>query len=277
MSKLFLCGITNGGNLDNLRDMIEPVKDHIDGLNFVFHYPKDDGADYLEKNKKDGKIVYSDWCQRHHYSMNHFLYQGNMKNGDFFILLDSGERISKECAEKAIPEFIRQMKEKNICMISNYNKGFLFRYDESMEFKGSPHWYMTVFTGVVTNLELPDTLFKNVRNQTRNKFHFVDHYAKYMLYPYGSNHALLGLENKEQFIVRDKLRLDFRDYLSNELGLSLTVEALKQFLLENKTSLPDKLKFFINKEKVWNDFYRFHILDDRSFVDDHNHSNIVEI
>lgn len=281
MSKLFLCGITTSGNLENLKDMIEPIKDYFDGLIFTYHYPCDAGAIYLENNKKDGKIIYADWCQRHGYSMNHFLYQGNMQHGDYFVLLDSGERISAECASKAIPEFLTQMREKNLCMLTNYGKGFLFKYDESLQFHGSPHWYINSYTGGILNLELPKELFENVRNKTRDKFHFIDHYAKYMLYPYGSNHALLGLEKngnpQDLFPKREENRLKFREYLRDDLKISLTVESLKSYLISNKDNLPQKMKDFINSEKVWNDLYRFHVLKDTSIVDNHNFSDMIVI
>jgi hypothetical protein len=204
-----------------------------------------------------------------------------MKNGDYFILLDSGERITIECAEKAIPDFIKQMEDKNICMISNYGKGFLFRYDESIEFKGSPHWYLSTYTGGITNIELPETLFKNVRSKTRDRWHFIDHYAGYMLYPYGSNHALLGLEKngnpKDLFPIREKNRLEFREYIRNEINIPLTVDSIKQYMIINKDNLPSKMKMFINSEKVWNDFYRFYVLGDRSFIDDHDFKNMIKV
>lgn len=281
MNKLYLCGITSSNNLTNLKEMIDPIIDNIDGLNFTFHYPTDEGATYLENNKKDGKIVYADWCQRHSYSMNHFLFQGNMQYGDYFILLDSMERVSREFIEKAIPDFIKQMKERNLCLLCNYGKGFLFKYDESLEFQGSPHWFTSTFTGGTLNLELPKDLFWNVRSEQRDKWHFIDHYAKYMLYPYGSNHSLLGLEKngnpKDLFPVRETTRLQFRVYLRDILKIPITVDSLKSYLIDNKDNIPSKMKEFINTEKVWNDFYRFHILNDRNFNDDHDTGNMIKI
>src|SRR4051812_18841280 len=94
--KLYLCGITNAGNEQNLRELIEPVLEYFDGLVWTFHYPIDDGYKFLKENKKEGAIILATWNQRHHYSMNHFLYQGPMEDGDFFITLDTLERISPE-------------------------------------------------------------------------------------------------------------------------------------------------------------------------------------
>ena len=85
-SNLYLCGMTSAGNKANLCEMIEPILDYFDGLIWTFHYPKDEGAEYLEKNKKNGEIIYAKWCNRHGYSQNHFLWQGPMKEGDKFIL-----------------------------------------------------------------------------------------------------------------------------------------------------------------------------------------------
>ena len=40
--KLWLIGITTQGHEQDLRELIEPIKDDFDGLIWTFHYPKDD-------------------------------------------------------------------------------------------------------------------------------------------------------------------------------------------------------------------------------------------
>lgn len=280
-SKPYLCGITSSGNKQLLEEMVEPIKHLVRGLVFTFHYPKDDGADYLEANKGDGEIIYAKWCQRHGYSQNHFLYQGPMQDGDYFILLDSAERISAEFLTNKYPQIQSQMQERNIAMVANYGKGFIFRYNEQLEFRNSPHWNSINLDGSTANLELPLTDFWNVRAQYRDKFQWVGHYVKYMLYPAGSNHALLGLEKngnpQELFPKREKLRLEFRKYLKNELGVELTVGAFKRYLRENDGRYPEKFKFYLNKEKVWNDAYRYWVLKDESLLDNHDFKDMVVV
>jgi hypothetical protein len=230
--KVWLCGITNEGNKKNLEELILPIIKYFDGLVWTFHYPKDEGANFLEEHKKAGKVIYAEWCQRHGYSMNHYLWQGPMKEGDYFVQLDTQERVSKEFCEKELPNFIKQMEDQKIGMIANFGKGLIFRYSEGMEFRGSPHWFpANIFPNAMGNIELDKTFFWNVRNQQRDDHQWVDHYAKYMLYPAGSNHALLGLEHngapEKLFPPREYLRLAFRQELIDR-GFPLTIEGVKE-------------------------------------------------
>lgn len=277
-NKLWICGITSAGNAENLKEMIEPIKQYFDGLIFTYHDEKDAGFEYLEANKGAGAIILAKWCNRHAYSQNHFLYQGPMQEGDKFILLDSMERISKEFCEERLPKFLKYMDENNVACVANYGKGFLYRYNDMLEFNGSPHWYATNLDGHNANVELEKNLFWNVRAEKRDKFHWVGHYAKYMFcYPAGSNHALLGLEKQgdpqQLFGPREKLRLDFRK-LAVSRGFSLTLDGLNLML---SGPLDDALKFFLNKEKTWNDYYRYFVLKDETVVDTHMPSDMKEI
>lgn len=280
-NKLWLCGITSAGNADNLKEMIEPIKDCFDGLIFAFHDEKDDGSEYLEKNKKEGAIIYSKWCNRHAYSQNHFLYQGPMQNGDKFILLDSMERVSPEFCKDHLPKLIEYMDANNVAMLANYGKGFLFRFNEMLEFRGSPHWYATQLDGQQSNMQLEKNLFWNVRNEKRDskvKNFWAIHYAKYMFcYPAGSNHALLGLEKQgdpqKLFPIREMKRLQFRDE-ARRRGYPLTLEGLKQWFSQ---PLDEVTKGYINGDKVWSDYYRSIILEDDTIVDTHLPSDMKKI
>lgn len=266
--------MTSEGELENLKEMIEPIKEFFDGLVFTFHhkgaFAEDSAAAYLEENKKEGKIIYATWCYRHAYSQNHFLWQGPMKNGDIFVLLDTMERISAEFCKEHLPLLIKHMDENNVGLLANYGKGFIFRYSEMLEFRGSPHWYATNVEGQQANLQLDKAFFWNVRAQKRPKFHWVEHYAKYMfMYPAGSNHALLGLEKQgdpnKLFPRRESLRLQFRQEAVNR-GYPLTLDGLKQMLSQ---PLDDTMKFYLNNEKTWNDYYRYIIEKDETVVDTH--------
>jgi hypothetical protein len=279
MSKLWLCGITSGGNKANLQAMIDPVAEFFNGLVWTFHYPKDEGADYLEANKGEGEIIYAKWCQRHGYSQTHFLWQGPMQPGDKFVLLDSMERIGKQFCYEKLMGLVNLMDEADIAMVANYGKGFLFRYNEQLRFDGSPHWYPVGLDGRAINMELDKSEFWNVRGEQRDEFQFVDHYMKYWLYPAGSNHALLGLEKngdpQKLFPEREARRLQFRQVL-RELDIPLTVAGVKDYLLTAKP-IDGRVKFHVNSEKVINDFYRFYVNGDKSFKDDHDHKNLIKI
>ena len=275
---LFLTGITSGGNLDNLSKMIGPIADYFDGLMWTFHLPLDEGADYLEKNKKRGRIVYSHWHSRHGVSMSQFLWQGTMKDGDYFVNLDSMERLGVEFCKTGLPQAIETMKLNNIAVIANYGKGLLFRFNEQLEFKGSPHWYPVGLDGDAYNVELPKTAFWNVRSEQRNPFQFVTHYAKYYVaYPAGSNHCLLGLEKNGDpqalFPAREARRLAFRKAMVKR-EYDLTVDGVQKLMADG---LDEEMKEFFRNEKILNDFYRYFHLQREDFLDNHDFKDMVEI
>ena len=269
--KLFLTGITSAGNLHNLKALVDPVIDFFDGLMWTFHYPTDEGADYLEANKKEGRIVYSHWHCRHGVSMSQFLWQGTMKDGDFFVTVDSMERLSPSFCSQ-LRGMVKYMDTNNIAMVANYGKGLVFRFNEQLEFKGSPHWHATQLDGQAVSVELPLTDFWNVRNEQRDEYQWVGHYLRYFMYPAGSNHALLGLDHHKGgtpesiFPKREAKRLWFREQV-RRAGFPLTVEGAVAFMSQ---PLTDELRSLINSDKVWQDAYWHLVKGDQSVRDSHN-------
>lgn len=277
MHKLYLCGITSAGKEQNLRELILPIRDYFNGLCWTFHTPLDDGATFLESQKGDGAIVYAKWCQRHGYSMTHYLWQGPMKSGDLFVQLDDMERLSVDFCRDRLPALIGQMRQHNLAMVSNYGKGLIFRYNEQLEFRGSPHWFATQLDGGAANVELSKEDFWNVRGENRDPFQFVTHYLKYYLYPAGSNHCLLGLEKngdpKVLFPIREQRRLDFLR-LVDSYGYAITVDGVKEMMADG---LDIEMVKFFNEEKILNDAYRHLQLGHTDFPDDHDFKNMIKI
>lgn len=275
--KLYLCGITNAGNEKNLKELIEPVLEYFDGLVWTFHLPADEGHWYLQNNKKEGKIITAEWSQRHGYSMTHYLWQGPMQEGDIFLQIDSQERISPKFCEISLPKIIEGMELNDIGMVSNFGKGFIYRYNEALEFRGSPHWF-AINTGGKANAEvqLDKTDFWNVRDEQREPFQFINHYLKYYLYPAGSNSVLLGLEKngnpEELFPAREERRLKFRKYLKD-----CEIELMPEAVIDNMVNPSETMKDFINNEKILNDTYRYYILEDKDFSDDHDFDNMIKV
>ncbi len=273
MNKLYLATITSSGNEANLRAMIEPIAPLFDGVIATFHYPKDEGTDYLESRVGAGRIIYANWCERHGYSMQHILWQGPMRDGDRFIFLDSMERVSREFCEGRLKSLLKLMDETDTAMVANFGKGFLFRFNEQLEFRGSPHWFCQNLDGRAINVELDKSEFWNERNTQRDELHWITHYAKYWLYPAGSNHALLGLEKQGKpevlFPIREQRRLAFRREMVKR-GYPLTVDGLNEMLTG---PLDEVLKEHLRAEKTLSDVYwlwhdKGHLLKDTHLPSD---------
>tara|TARA_B100000945_G_scaffold117576_1_gene93433 strand:- start:3574 stop:4404 length:831 start_codon:yes stop_codon:yes gene_type:complete len=275
--KLWLIGITTEGHKKDLQELIEPIKDHFDGLIWTFHYPKDDGADYLESVKGQGEILYTKWCNRLDFSRNHSLYQGPIRVGDWFVTLDTLERLSPDFTKNLKP-LARQFEQQGIDGSFIFNKRFMFKFKENTTFTNNPH---EGICGATKTIEFTKTDFwkegfiTNVRSQRRqNEFYFVTHNFKYYLFP-NTNHLLLGFENdlnlvRERYAVRDKFfteifRLGFYPY---------DIQSVKDCLSKQLTPI---LQDCINFDKFLNDWYRYEILGLRDMVDKHDFSFVKKI
>jgi hypothetical protein len=263
MNKLWLIGITTGGHKQDLQELIDPIKDDFDGLIWTFHYPKDDGADYLESVKGQGEIIYTKWCNRLDFSRNHSLFQSHMQVGDWFLTIDTLERLS--------PDFTGRLK--SICSYLDYsgvdgvylyNKRLLFKVNEQTAFVNNPHEGVI---GVTKSLELSKQSFweesyqKNIRAEKRqDPLYFINHNFKYYFF-HNTNHLLLGFENDEEMVNkryqnRSKLIELIRGQGLNPFCLTSVEECFRY-------RLNDEIKECINFDKFLNDWYRYKILDQR--------------
>jgi len=277
MNNFWITGITCEGNKENLIELLEPIRKYFNGLIWTFHYPKDDGADYLESIKGEGEIIYSKWCNRFDFSRNTSLFQSPIKNGDWFVVVDDAERIDEKFAA-SLKNFTRQFDQNGIDGVYLRGKHFMFRFNESTKFKLNPHCGVD---GVNRSFEITsiegwdDSFFTNVRGEQRDKFDFVRHNLKYYLYPQ-TNHLVLKCEHDMDFI---KKRFDIRAKFFNELyslGLDpYDLEDVFSYIVHE--DLSEVAKECINQEKYLNDVYRFYKMDLDDFEEDFDFKNLIKV
>ncbi len=266
MSKTYLIGITQDQK-ENIKSLTDPIWNFVDGLIFVDHGSTDGTRELLEERKGCGKIIDEEWVNSHDYSMNHLLLKGGLENGDWCIFRDSMERFNEEWASK-IQDFVDQLRIRWIRTVYNYGKIFMFQYNDSMFFTGSPHFGLQ--GAQAHSVDLKDLYNEDKKEHTwrirdgeeggRPIDNKIDHEAKYA-WVYGrSNHLLLGYENKlEQYERAEIIRQHMRDN-ARTAGFEMTVEGLKDFLSFLLDKEKDSFKSFINSHRVWRNFYRFHFL-----------------
>ena len=101
-------------------------------------------------------------------------------------------------------------------------------------------------------------------------FHFIHHNFKYYLFP-DTNHLILGFEDDPSLV--DKRYKNRKKFLKevDSLGFnSLDVTSVKECL---GGPLTETLKECINFDKFLNDWYRYHILEQKEgLVDKHDFS-----
>lgn len=286
-AKLWITGITSKGNEQHLEELIEPIKHLFDGICWVFHTDDevaevDTGYQYLNKiigeYKRDGKaggvIIKSPWVRRTDFSRNKTLFEGPMKQGDWFLIIDTLERIDPQMIIdiKGLIEIYPQVTGFYL-----ENKRLFFKMAETLEFRGNPHEGLHG-AGPSINLTKEnypniDKLFSNVRPQYRDSYHWVGAYLNYYFFP-NTNHLILGYENNNDYIKeRYFIRARFLKTLFKE-GVDFNIPSLKEYIKEHGI---EKIKTFLNQEKILNDWYRFEFLGDTTIIDKHDPSLIREI
>lgn len=282
--KLWLTGITNAGNGEHLKELIEPIKEYFDGMVWVFHtdnrepckHDHDEGYKYL-KNSLDTKVVLAPWCNRTDFSRNIGLYHGPIRYGDWFLTIDTLERMHVDFAAQ-IPELIQRFERTGIDGVYLRNKHFLFQFNEQTAYVHNPH---SGVAGVKQSFEITslpfwrDEYWINVRAEHRDPYEFVDHNLKYYLFP-NTNHLVLKCESDREFILhRYQLRGIFLNEL-NRLGIdSQDFNAVKSYI--ERGDLSDTAKQCIAEEKYLNDVYRFYRLGRNDIVDDFDFDNLVKV
>lgn len=281
MSRLFLTSMCGPGNEDNIREMVEPIGAHLDGIVWVLNdCPLDDpGVRYLALRTGKGRVIHRFWPGRHHVAMNDTLFTGDIAEGDYVIWCDTLERPMLPFVARVKSEIGPMMQEADLDVIAAWGKAFLMRYRETMEYRGSPHWGLTGHNGRAiewSTIEPDETKVRfNARPSRRqSETHWVTHYARYWVeYPAGSNHALLGLEKQGDpsvlFPLREARRLAFRREMVAR-GYPLTMEGLKTMLT---APLDEGLKAHLRAEKTLADVWHLwagngHLLKDTHLPSD---------
>lgn len=271
---IYLCGITNSKEYENIKALTDPIWEHVDGL--IFGYTpsrkliKDEAGELLFERKGRGAIIDRTWTNDHDLQMNVFLRQGPLKTGDWFIIRDGMERFNPEFA-KALPKILKSFEMQGIRSVFNYGKGFAFQWNDSMIFQGSPHWGLQGAQD--RSVDLKQMYSEENKEHTwrirdgeeggRPFDNKIDHEAKYV-WSYGrSNHLLLGMEdNYTEYQRAELLRIHIRDVARvNDFGL--TIDGLKDFMEWAEKSDFAGFKSWVNSHRVWKNFYRYRILKEK--------------
>ena len=271
---IYLCGITNENEYDNIKELTDPIWEHVDGL--IFGYDSEDRLpaakcfQLLCKRKGEGQIITRPWTNDHDLQMNTFLREGPLKDGDWIIIRDSMERFDPEFSKK-LPQLLQSFQAQGIRSIYYGGKGFAFLYNDGMVFQGSPHWGLQGAEG--QSIELTSIYPEEQRRATwrikdgekggRPIDNKINHEAKYA-WSYGrSNHLMLGMEDRlEEYQRAEMIRRHIRS-AAKQKGFDMTIEGLIQFMEWLKKENEENFKIWINTHRVWKNFYRYHLAKDK--------------
>lgn len=262
--KLWLTLITQNREQD-IEEMLCDTYDYFDGIVGVDHYSTDKTRDILEKYKKNGKIIQLPYCNNHSWSMNGFLFSGAIKNSDWFLILDSSDRINIEWLKKLKNDIISY--ERNNIGAVYLDRIFLARYFDGMEFANGIHWGLAGQRGksislLENNLKRDDFVI-NTRLKNRN-ISGIEHPIRYFIEPSCNSQCDLLYSQFGAKILNYHIdqRLLFRIFCQKELNLTPTVSELINFIsngIKNK-NLPNFLIDYIELEVNMQDLVRYYIL-----------------
>lgn len=281
--RLFFTTMCGPDSLEDLSELFEPIREHLTGLSVVYFGARDDlEAKYLEIIKGEGTIIYLPYVGRHDLARNVALHSGAIDESCWVIQCDTLERIKPRVLTELAPT-ITQIRDGTNAYFY-YGKPLLYSYHESLHFVGTPHEGLRRGDGHLRAKELsgvfPDSegeIRVNVRPLKRDRWHFVKHYARYSLLPWGSNHYLLPLDGKpnrdQLFEERERARMVFIDLLSH-LKVKRDVDSVIQYM---RGPMNERFIKHVEKDKVWNDVYRRYVLGRDDFVDDHDWSNVIKL
>ncbi len=283
--KLFFCAMVGPGSLENLKELLEPIKQHFDGISIVLHDARGSEEEkYLESIKGEGSVIHLPFSRRHAFSRNHYLWCGGIPEGSWIVQCDHLERINLSFAAN-LRNMIVGFEAQGINTCFYYNKAFVYQQHESLEFIGSPHEGLHRRSGDMRPIELSHymPIETEVRYSVRNikrpdKWHFVKHYLKYALYPWGSNHYMLGIDGKPGYVTlfqeRESQRMSFIQCLKN-LGIKIDAGSVLEYMKSGQ--MHESFKYYVRRDKILNDAYRLYVLGLEDFTDNHDWTNLVDV
>lgn len=260
MSKLYICGITQN-KCESIQRMVELCEPYVDGFVYVDGGSIDETVSYLETIPKV-TVIFRRWTRDHDLSMNEFLRAGIMKNGDYFVILDSTD-LPNEDWIKGLKEDITHYSKNNVGLV-NLDRPLIVRYFDHMRIVGSPHWGIQGVVGETVNLSAiegyqKESYIYNKRDTLQSAFLHPTKY--YFEYGYSNHTQLLYLQFGQQaYDYHENLRLQFRWFCERILNIPLTLDGLKEYMKKPIAEWESYFASMVELEVNLKDIFRLEIL-----------------
>jgi len=264
--RLWLTLITQNREKD-IDEMTCDTYDIFDGIVAVVNQPSlDRTQEILESRKNAGKIITRPFVKHHAHLMNEFLFSGVMKNEDYFLILDSSDRISPRWI-KTLRKDVEAWSANNIGAVF-LDRVYLARFYDSMEFVGGVHWGLRGIYGKVVNIgQINGYQKQNWIINTRNNnptVSAIEHPIKYFVEygPPSQTQLLYQQFSNEIWISHEAERMRFRVFVEKSLGIECTVKNLIDYISQGITNknLPKYVVDYVNLEVNMCDLVRHYIL-----------------
>ena len=202
--------------------MLKNVYPTFDGVVSLVNLPSNDGTlELLEANKGNGRVLTQNWTCNHSFLMNHLLFYGGIKEGQWCLYLDSPESMTDKFIE-ILPNLINKLEENGMGSLFWDDRPYLFKYNSYMQFFGAVHWGIENMTGASVTGSDKDDYIINKRKETPEISWCLNPIKYWTCYPLGNETQIMYSKfGKDTLNKHENIRRKFRFYCANDLGLNL--------------------------------------------------------
>ena len=223
--------------------MLKNIYPTFKGVISLVNLPSNDGTiELLEKNKREGRVITQNWTQNHAFLMNHLLYYGNIKNGEYCLYLDSPESLTDYFIEQ-LPSLLEDFEKNNIGALFWDQRPYIFKYNPYMEFFGAVHWGLNNIYGKIITLPEKEKYIINRRKETPKFFGSINGTKYYLCYFLGNDTQLVyGKYGQNIVNHHENLRKQFQMYCIEKLKLNInTLDDMINYMkkIKNKEISPE--------------------------------------
>ena len=227
--------------------MLKNIYPTFDGVVSLVNLPSNDGTiELLEANKGNGKVITQNWTPNHGFLMNHLLYYGDIKDGQYCIYLDSPESMTDKFIQE-LPVLLQSFEKKGIGALYWDDRPYVFKYNPYMEFVGAVHWGLKNIEGQIVTIPDKDKYIINRRKETPKFFGSINGSKYYLCYFLGNDTKLVYSKyGNETLNYHEALRKKFQIHCINNLKINIsTLNGIIEYMkkIKNKEVQPDN--FFI--------------------------------
>lgn len=261
----WLCLITNTRETENIDELTRDIHQDFDGICAVVHRQGGDESVFtlLNERKGGGFVAEVEWINHMGWSRNRWLLDQRISLMDMCWTADSLERFNPAFTS-TLAAFSADLLSHNIWNLYQYSKLFAFRRWYNQQYMNGLH---TGVTGLYGQSVAIDKLFADktdrdyfysVRNEKRPSDQRIRHEVLYLLdYGANGNHLALFHNDPAELDRRQWELFQFAAYLAGQ-GV-VGVDQFRDYLLTTP-ELPSQVKRWINLERPFRNFYRYHVL-----------------
>lgn len=251
--------------LSDISIMVDNIYPTFGGVIALVNLPSNDGTlELLQKIKGRGNVITQNWTPHHGFLMNHLLFYGGIKDGEWCVYLDSPESMTNEFIN-ALPYLLEDFHRNNVGAVYWDNRPYIFRYNPYLEFHNAVHWSLSGIRGKLITIPDKDKYIVNRRLLNKAVSWCLNPIKYWFCYPKGNEcDAMYGKYGQHIINKHESIRQNFRSYCETVLKISLnSLDDLISYMIKirDKTATPsDYFIDVLEKEFRMSELFQLKVL-----------------